>query len=87
MKYFKIILILLFIDVGSLCSLLFNSCYIPQKGQWYEFRKVTLIEIHPTELGYDLVWDDGRDEKSQFIKDTTGCNYYIGMTYMIMIKK
>lgn len=66
--------------------MLFQGCYIPQKA-WYEFGKVTLEEIHKNEIGFDLIWYDGKTERLQFVKDTTGCDYHLGMTYLVMLKK
>ena len=68
--------------------IIFTSCFIPQKGNYYEYRNVKLREIHKTELGYDLIWEDGNsNEIMQFVSDTTGCGFRIGMMYMAMVKK
>ena len=84
----SIILILLLIDVAFLFSFLFQGCYIPQKGEWYEFRNVTLVEIRKTEIGYDLFWEDGHSRDIMtFLTDTTGCGYYVGYSVISMVKK
>lgn len=64
----------------------FFSCYAPQK-EWYEVRNVSLVEIHKTEIGFELIWDDGSREVKQFIVDTSGCHYKIGSIYMAFIPR
>jgi len=67
--------------------IIFTSCFIPQKGNYYELRNVKLVEIHKTEVGFDLIWDDGSNEIQQFVVDTAGCNYKVGIYYIAFIKK
>ena len=66
--------------------ILFLSCYSPEKAI-YDVRNLTLIEIHKTELGYDLIWRDEVKRYYQFVKDTANCNYRIGTSYLIIIPK
>ena len=64
----------------------FFSCYAPNKAI-YEFKYVRLIDIHKTELGYDLMWKDSMKLYYQFVKDTSGTDIYLGMTVLTLLPK
>lgn len=62
------------------------SCYAPNKTL-YEFRYVRLIEIHKSELGFDLFWKDNVRIYNQFVKDTSGSDLFIGMSVITLMPK
>jgi len=68
--------------------IIFTSCFVPEKGGYFEFRYMKLAEIQKVDSGFDLIWVDGLGREAKvFITDTSGCNYIIGSYDKVMIKR
>jgi hypothetical protein len=73
--------------IATILLLLLLGCFIPDVEGEYELKMARLKGFEKLEIGYHIIWTDGLYDCPQFIRDTAGSGYYIGMQRLILMKK
>ena len=47
--------------------IIFTSCFVPEKGGYFEFRYMKLAEIQKVDSGFDLIWVDGLGREAKVL--------------------
>ena len=69
-----------------LCCVFASNCYTPKYLKKYEeMGIIKVVEVHKTEMGWDIIWEDYRqNEHVTFANDTSV--YHVGYKMRTLIK-